>query len=104
VTLVRSKAAEKAPYKTGALRWSIVEKVDGLVGTVWTNLKYAAIHEYGWIITPKKWKYLVFQKGGKTIFAKKVRIPKRPYLRPALADSQSKIREYFAKALDLFIN
>lgn len=103
VTYVRWKAVQKAPYQTGTLRSSIVEKVNNLKGTVWTNLVYAAIHEYGGIIKPKKWKYLVFQKGWKTIFAKKVRIPKRPYLFPALEESQSQIQDYFGRAIDLFI-
>lgn len=103
VTHVRWKAVQKAPYQSWTLRGSIVEKVNNLVGTVWTNLVYAAIHEYWGTIYPKKWKYLVFQKWWKTIFAKKVRIPKRPYLMPALEESQWQIQDYFGRAIDLFI-
>lgn len=39
----------------------------------------AAIHQLGGTIKPKNKKVLVFQIGGKTIFAKSVKIPARPF-------------------------
>lgn len=46
---------------------------------------YAAIHEFGGTIVPINGPYLVFQgKDGKTVFAKSVTIPARPYIRPTL--------------------
>jgi phage gpG-like protein len=103
-TYVRWKASKKAPYKTWTLRRSIVEKVSWLRATVWTNVVYARIHEYGWIIRPKKAGRLVFKKNWKLIFAKQVRIPKRPYMIPALQESQWQIRQYFANQIQEFIN
>ncbi len=48
---------------------------------VGSNLPYARIHQYGGTIRPKKAKRLVFKgSGDKTVFAKEVTIPARPYL------------------------
>ncbi len=47
------------------------------VGSGWIG---ARIHQLGGVITPVKAKALVFRAGGKTVFAKKVTIPARPYL------------------------
>lgn len=41
---------------------------------------YAALHQFGGKIAPKRTKALVFKMKGKTVFAKQVRIPARPYL------------------------
>ena len=48
--------------------------------TVETNLLYAAIHQYGGTIKPKNGKYLAFQLGSQTVFAKEVTIPARPFM------------------------
>lgn len=65
-----------------------------------TNLVYAAIHEFGGIITPKNGEFLVFEVegfGGWTdkVFARQVEIPARPYLRTA---ADTKRGEAFAVA------
>lgn len=52
--------------------------------TVGTDRRYAAIHQVGGVIRPKG-RALVFRIGGKTIFAKKVTIPPRPFF-PFLGD------------------
>ncbi|WP_175404830.1 phage virion morphogenesis protein, partial [Endozoicomonas atrinae] len=45
------------------------------------NVKYAAVHNFGATIRPKKAKILAFPgKNGQTVFAKKVVIPARPFL------------------------
>lgn len=41
---------------------------------------YARIHQFGGVITPKNSRSLKFEVGGKTVHAKKVTIPARPYL------------------------
>lgn len=48
---------------------------------------YAAIHQFGGTITPKTGKFLVFNIGGRKVFAKKVTMPARPYL-PVTKDGQ----------------
>jgi len=49
----------------------------GLVGV---NAIYGAVHQFGATIRPKSGKSLVFRLGGKTVFARKVTIPARPFL------------------------
>lgn len=92
--------------RTGTLRRSINYRVNAagnsVIGSVGTNLEYAAIHEYGGQtkpheILPKNAKALKFQLGGKTIFAKSVKhpgskMPVRSFLRSALQDMEQKIR------------
>lgn len=60
---------------------------------------YAAIHEFGGVITPKRAKWLVFDVDGETVFTKKVTIPARPYMRPAVYDNLDTLRETFAAVL-----
>jgi phage gpG-like protein len=55
--------------------------------TIGSDRVYAAIHQLGGVIVPTKAKSLVFTIGGKTIFAKKVTIPARPYF-PFLPNGQ----------------
>ena len=70
--------------RTGKLSQSLTYRVGKDYADVGTNLVYARIHEYGGTIYPKHGKYLVFTINGQKIFATKVKIPKRPYLKPAL--------------------
>jgi phage gpG-like protein len=78
---------------TGTLRRSIspqipngragpggIVKISGDVVTVGTTIKYAAIHNYGGVIRPKKAKALSWTVGKHRVFAKKVEIPARPFL------------------------
>jgi len=71
---------------TGHLAQSLTYRVGKDFAEVGTNLVYAAIHEFGGTIKPKNGQYLKFEINGKTIFAKQVTIPARPYLKPALND------------------
>lgn len=48
--------------------------------TVGTNVIYAPTHQFGATIKPKKGKFLVFKLGDKTVFAKQVTIPARPFI------------------------
>lgn len=72
--------------KTGTLRNSLrVVSSSASSVTVGSDRVYAAIHQFGGTITPKKKKALVFKSGGKTIIRKKIKIPARPFF-PILND------------------
>ena len=58
--------------------------------TVSSDRPYAAIHQRGGIIRAKPGKSLAFEIGGRTIFAKKVTIPARPFF-PFLGDKMTDI-------------
>ncbi|MCX6022999.1 MAG: HK97 gp10 family phage protein [Chloroflexi bacterium] len=118
--LVRNAAVQRARVKTGNLRRSIHvgepwRSGDTVSVEVGTDLEYAAIHEYGGVVTPKNGKVLAWvtrgkrptsaagwkkaRKEGRVAFAKKVHIPARPYLRPALDENVAEVQEEIAKAL-----
>lgn len=115
----RVSSSGRVPYKTGTLGRSIVMTFPPaparfMEGQVGTNVPYAAIHEYGGktrphTIVPKSASVLHFFVGGREVFTRKVMhpgsvIPARPYLRPALEESQGEIEAVFeeeiAKVLD----
>lgn len=84
--------------RTGRLRASILidtkRKGKTVSGKVGTNVKYAAIHEFGGTIKPKKGKFLRFPgKDGKAVFVKQVKIPKRPFLHPSFRQELTKIKQ-----------
>ena len=68
-----------------SIRWQLLDSQSVLVGT---NVKYAAIHQFGGTISPKKGKALAF--GGR--FVQSVTIPARPYLGISEQDNKE-IRE-----------
>jgi len=76
--------------RTGKLAQSLTYKVDsgGRFADVGTNLVYAAIHEFGGTIRPGPKGFLAWRApSGEWVFTRKpVRIPQRPYLKPALDD------------------
>lgn len=47
---------------------------------VGTDVLYAAVHQFGATIKPKKGDRLFFTVGGRKVAAKQVRIPARPFL------------------------
>lgn len=98
--LVRGKAIGNAPYKTGTLRRSIITDVGATSAKVGSNLPYAKIQEFGGTIRPKKKKMLAFKIGGKLVFAKKVTLPSRPYLIPALFSSEEQIKRIFKAEIE----
>lgn len=83
--------------RTGHLRRSIksevIKKPSSLIGKIFSNIIYARIHELGGVIRPKKGKCLKFQIGGHWVMVKKVKIPARPYLRPAIEDHINQIKQ-----------
>ena len=79
----REKAFGLGPsnlIRKGTLRASLrIVSVDTDGVTVGSDRKYAAIHQLGGKIVAKAGKRLVFSIGGKTYFAKSVKIPARPF-------------------------
>ena len=107
-------------YVSGNLQRSIVLQMTGggLTAVVGTNLVYARIHEYGGVIKPKKpGGFLVFrvetmQSIGQyrssrrkdttmsnVIFAKKVTMPARPYLGPAMEIQKANVERTFERRI-----
>lgn len=103
-----STSATLAPV-SGKLLASVGYRVsvtgDRIKAEVGTNLKYARIHEYGGIIKPVKGKFLKFEIGGRTIFAKQVKIPARPFLRPSVKAKRPEVvrilADHFMRSYDL---
>ena len=65
---------------TGRLRDSITHRAGADHVQVGTHIRYAAIHQFGGTIRPKKGDRLVFSVGGTKVFARAVKIPARPFL------------------------
>lgn len=87
----------------GGLQDSIESHSDNNRAVVGTNKAYAAIHQFGGVITPKKGKYLVFKIGDSWIMTDKVEIPARPFLTlppQDEADILQDIQDYFQRVLD----
>lgn len=81
-----------------------------VIGIVGTNVKYAAIHEFGGIIRPKNEDgVLVFTQAGRnektgrfqkqTVFAKSVKIPARPYMSRAFNARKAIVSRLIMKAV-----
>lgn len=101
---IQSKARELAPVKRGQLRRSITKRMGNRYVVIGTDLKYARIHEFGGIITPKAKKTLAFKVNGKWVFAKKVKIPKykgRGYFTPAFQKAKKDAKRIFKKEIQI---
>jgi len=84
--------------KTGHLgrkiEYDVKEGTFGVVARVGTNLLYARIQEEGGKIVPKNRPFLAWRDiYGKWYFARMVKIPARPYMKPALWDSEDEVRQ-----------
>lgn len=80
------------------LRDSITHRVERDSVRVGTNVKYAAIHQFGGTIKPKKGTHLKFKIAGQWVAVKSVTIPARPYLG---VDDEDKVR--IARRIDRFL-
>jgi phage virion morphogenesis protein len=67
-------------HRSGALARSIDYAVSGMQAVIGSGLIYAAIHQFGGVILPKKGDRLSFQVGNRHVFARKVTMPARPYI------------------------
>jgi len=129
--LVYAGHDEHLERKTGHLRQSLTHRVDGpgLYAEVGTNVKYAAIHEFGGVVKPKGHPFLSIpigtRKGSPTQYkdlhfvrtlegkaylidsrgkaqyrlARQVTIRARPYLQPALEQSEEKVADAMTAAV-----
>jgi phage gpG-like protein len=88
---------------TGRLRGNIAhrEKLSGdrVTGILGTNVIYGRIHELGGEIRPKTAQYLKFQINGRWKSVRKVTMPARPFLRPAMEDNLDKFKGIFRRRL-----
>ncbi len=105
--------------RTGQLRRSITTQLGGSIKKPWarvgTNIIYAAIHEFGGVITPKNAPYLWFKiETGRRVTGlsskskssdvwirtTKVVIPARPYFAPAFRKALPKIKVVSKRVID----
>lgn len=112
VPLNRQYAASRKPgpilVQTGALERSTTSEVHGYTIIVRNWQPYAAVHQFGATITPRindihdgdPKKALHFKYGAKSVFAKKVVIPARPYLGFGFEDRRA-VEEQLHEALRL---
>lgn len=89
--------------RSGHLRRSITSGVDkrgnSVMGWIGTNVIYGRIHEEGGTILPKKGKYLRFPINGSWRTVKKVVIPERPFLQPAIEENIGQIGNIIVKGI-----
>lgn len=122
--LVYGKHPERLVKDKGGLGRSITtQPVDGgYSAIIGPNVIYAAIHEFGGVIKPKKaGGFLVFkpskfstasrnvrgasteyskrESGDDLVFARKVTIPARPYMHPALDQETPRVQSIIANTL-----
>lgn len=106
--VVQAKANHSWENQTGILEGSIKiaefarDEGAGVVGT-WgsTDVRYALIHELGGVIVPVRAQALKFKlPDGSFRIVKSVRIPARPYLRPAADAIYPKLAGNIRKAFE----
>jgi phage gpG-like protein len=92
-----------------SVNYQVQETGDGIMGSVGTNVVYAAIHEYGGVtrahvIQARNKKALAFQVGGVSLVRKSVqhpgsKMPERSFLRSSLRDNEARIKANLAAAV-----
>lgn len=85
---------------TGNLKNSIQQSYDNDRAVVGTNEIYAAIHQFGGVIKPKKGKYLVFPVGDGWVMTDEVVMPARPFLTLTPQDEEDilqDVQDYFQR-------
>lgn len=65
--------------KKPVLNAGSIVRMNSNIVEIGTNIRYAAIHNYGGEILPKKAKALRFKIGNRWVFAKRVTIPQRQF-------------------------
>ncbi len=97
-----AKGANTLRVQSGQLRRSIIVRSKGsgtrTVVEVGPTVRYGAIHEFGGTIRPIRKQFLTFKIAGGFVNVRQVRIPKRPYLAPALKRSEEKIQTIIGNA------
>lgn len=90
--------------KSGDLRKKLDIDANDTTAMVGSNLEYAAIHQFGGVIKPKKAKVLAFSLNGEQVFAHKVTIKANPYLGISEADEleiAATIADFFEESLEV---
>ena len=72
---------------------------DRLTTSIGDSAEYAAAHEYGVTIFPKKGKYLKFQIEGQWKSVKQVTLPERSFMRSSLAEQKETFRQKLSQAV-----
>lgn len=74
-----------------------------LVGS--RGVVYAAAHEFGVTIKPKRAKMLswIDEASGKRVFANQVTLPERAYLRPAIDEHKSEVLEAMGNVVAMYL-
>lgn len=99
-------ARQLAPIKKGQLRRSIQLRELEKSVIVGTDLKYAAIHEFGGTISARSKPYLHFKVNGGWVRVKSVTIPKykgRGYMGPAFEEAKKYAKRNFGIEINSFI-
>lgn len=103
VTHAKLNAEGHGLHKTGDLIGSInvydIEQYSVMVGS--RGVIYAMAHEFGVTIYPRRKKFLswIDEGTGERIFAKRVTIPARSYLRPAFDEHKTDITNAIANVI-----
>lgn len=74
-----------------------------IIGRVGTKVIYAAIHEYGGTIVPVNAKALHFKIGDRDIFAQRVNMPERSFLRSSLQENRDRYVEALKQTVRDFV-
>ena len=94
--------------RTGHLRRSIQSGVNkkgkNIEGYVGSNVKYAAIHEFGGTIKPRTGEYLTFILDGQFKKVKQVVIPKRSYLKDTIENNIDGIKNIIENEIVTSLN
>ena len=88
--------------RTGRLWKSIqpevAERLGRVIGIVGTDVKYAAIHEFGGIIRPRSESgRLAFRIGDDFVMTSQVEMPRRPFMSRAATERTPQIKRLLAK-------
>lgn len=93
--LIADRAQELAVFSSGIT----AEATGETTAQVVARHPGAAVHEFGATITPKQARFLRFEVAGEEVFARAVRIPARPYMRPAVDQTQDEAIEAIGAAV-----
>lgn len=93
--VLANEAQRRAVYSSGIIAFQEGEKRAVAEATH----PGAKIHEFGGVITPKDAEWLQFEVDGEWVKTKKVNMPARPYMRPAIDTKKSEIAAAIAESI-----
>ena len=99
--VMKKLSGDVLKVRTGRLRRSIHPEWEFRAGysgaAVGTNVEYAAIHEFGGVITRQSWSNLSTKR---TFHARSFKMPERSFLRSALNEMKPEITDGLQKAVE----